>query len=113
MDDLFVSVEVDPGPASEDGVSLRWKRVAESSDRHVREIEYESEAGLDGAWRVEAADDADATRTREARAVLVEDSSDGAAWLVVGGPHGLVLEHVATGTRVREPYLLLSQKTVL
>jgi hypothetical protein len=112
MDGQFVHVEVDPGPASEDGLSLRWKRVTGGGDRAVREIPYESEDGMDGVWRVRAADDAEATRTRDARAVLVEDSSDGAAWLVVGGAHGLLLEHAATGTRIREAYLLLSKEAV-
>jgi hypothetical protein len=48
-----------------------------------------------------------------ALAVLVEDSSDGTAWLVVGGSGGLLLEHAETGARVREPYLLLARTTEL
>jgi hypothetical protein len=114
MDDPFVRVDVEPGPGSDDGVSLRWRRAAGGGDRDrvVREVPYESDDGLDGIWHVRAADNAEATRTRDARAVLVEDSSDGAAWLVVGGAHGLVLEHAATGTRLREAYLLLSKDLV-
>ena len=42
----------------------------------------------------------------------MEDSSDGSAWLIAGGTHGLVLEHEETGTRVREPYLVLSKGTM-
>ena len=104
----FVSVDVEPGPASEDGVFLRFKRVAGADERAPRDVSYESEDGLDGRWRVLAADDPDAASTRPARAWLVEDSSDGSAWLVVGGAQGLVLVHEATGRRVREPYLVLS-----
>jgi len=107
----FVQVDVEPGPASEDGVSLRFKRAGD--DRAVREIPYESEEGVDGRWTVLAAEDAGASETREARAVLVDDSSDGVAWLVFGGRHGLVLEHVGTGARVREPYLVLSKTTAM
>lgn len=107
----FVQVDVEPGPASEDGVSMRFKRAGE--DRAVREIPYESEDGEDGRWIVLAADDEGATETREARAVLVDDSSDGVAWLVFGGRHGLVLEHAESGARVREPYLVLSKTTAL
>jgi hypothetical protein len=109
----FVQVDVDAGPAHEDGVSLRWKRAEGGGLRVVREIQYESEQGLAGTWRVTGADDAGALLTRDARAILVEDSSDGEAWLVVGGAHGLLLEHVETGARLREAYLLLSKKTAL
>jgi len=112
----FVHVEVEAGPASADGLSMRWKRAAVTGgagagERAVAAIDYESEEGLAGRWHVRAADDPDGTDTREARAALVEDSSDGTAWLVVGGKHGLLLEHAETGARVREPYLLLSRTT--
>jgi hypothetical protein len=108
----FVYVDVEPGPASEDGVSLRFKRAQPGeagAERIVRELPYESESGLAGQWTVRAADDADGTQTGDARLVRVEDSSDGEAWLVVGGTQGLVLENVETGDVVREPYLLLSK----
>jgi hypothetical protein len=45
-------------------------------------------------------------------AVLVEDSSDGTAWLIVGGSGGLLLEHAESGERVREPYLVLSRTSL-
>jgi hypothetical protein len=105
----FVSIEVEPGPAAADGVSLRFKRVSGVEERAPRDIPYESEGGVDGRWRVLATDDADAASTRPARALLVEDSSDGSAWLIEGGAHGLVLEHEPSGARVREPYLVLSR----
>jgi hypothetical protein len=105
----FVSVDVEPGPALEDGVSLRFKRVPGVEERVLRDIPYESEQGVSGRWRVLATDDADAASTRPARAMLVEDSSDGSAWLIVGGVQGLVLEHPASGVRVREAYLVLAK----
>jgi hypothetical protein len=116
----FVHVEVEPGPASADGLAMRWKRAgmrgaagaAGAVERVVAALDYETEDGRAGSWHVRAAEDAEAAATHAARAVLVEDSSDGTAWLVVGGRHGLVLEHVDTGDRVWEPYLLLSRTTV-
>jgi len=107
----FIDVDVEPGPASPDGVSLRFKLVNEA--RVVRALSYESEEGLSGNWRVFAAHDEEAAERGEARAMLVEDSSDGLAWLIVGGTQGLVLEHVDTGTVVREAYLMLAKTTVI
>lgn len=100
----FIAVDVEPGAASEDGVSLRFKVAGE--ERVARVVPYESEDGVDGRWRVFAVE---GDERGDARAVLVEDSSDGVAWLVVGGAHGLLLEHVDTGAIAREPYLVLSK----
>jgi hypothetical protein len=108
----FIQVDVEPGRGSAEGVTLRFKRVAESAERELRDVPYESEAGQGGRWSVFATDDEDGTATQPVRAVLVEDSSDGSAWLIAGGRQGLVLEHVETGARVREPYLVLT-KTAL
>jgi hypothetical protein len=107
MSSRFVLVEVEPGASSEDGVSLRFKVAGD--ERVVHEVPYESEDGQAGRWRVFATSDADGMERADARAVLVDDSSDGVAWLVFGGTHGLVLEHSETGATVREPYLLLSK----
>jgi hypothetical protein len=107
----FVEVSVEPCAASQDGVHLRFKTAGAS--RGVRVVPYESESGEGGRWRVTAMTEDEQESTAEALAVLVEDSSDGAAWLVVGGTGGLCLEHVDTGSRVREPYLLLSRTTEL
>jgi len=108
---LFVDVEVEAGPAHGEGISLRFKRASE--ERLVRELDYESEDGLSGRWRIFATSDVEGRERSEARAMKVEDSSDGLAWLIVGGVHGLLLEHVETGTIAREPYLLLSKATVI
>lgn len=107
----FVSVDVEPGPAHEDGISLRFKRAGAS--RAVRTVPYESEAGLEGMWDVVAAVDPDGAETFEATATLVDDSSDGVAWLISGGRHGLVLTHRETGTVERIPYLALSQRAAI
>lgn len=107
----FIAVDVEPGPASEDGLSMRFKRAGEA--RTVVALTHESEEGLGGWWAVRAADSADGSVTREALAVQVDDSSDGLCWLVAGGAHGLVLTHRERGITERVPYLLLSLRTAL
>jgi hypothetical protein len=109
-DARFVEVRVEPCAASEDGVELRFK--AAGARRPVTTLPYESEAGLAGTWRVTAVDADDSVPHGEAFAVLVEDSSDGTAWLIVGGSGGLLLEHAESGERVREPYLVLSRTSI-
>lgn len=107
----FVEVQIEPCAASEDGVSLRFKTAG--APRPVSTLPYESESGLAGTWHVAAVDESEAATRGTAYAVLVEDSSDGTAWLIVGGRGGLLLEHTETGARVREPYLVLSRGTEL
>ncbi len=104
----FVAVDVEPGPASEDGVSMRWRCAAPV--RAVTAIAYESDDGVAGIWRVHGVDDPNGLARTAARAALVEDSSDGIVWLIFGGTHGIVLEH-GSGARERQPYLLLSGTT--
>lgn len=107
----IIEVDVEPGPAHEEGLSLRFTRAGAS--RPVRAITYESEAGLDGWWDVRAADDPDATGASAARATQVDDSSDGLCWLIAGGRHGLVLTHRERGAVERAPYLVLSLRTAI
>jgi hypothetical protein len=107
---MFVEVHVEPCAASEDGVELRFKSAG--ARRPVATLPYESEAGVSGTWRVTAVDADDSVSQSEAFAVLVEDSSDGTAWLIVGGNGGLLLEQTESGVRVREPYLVLSRDLV-
>jgi hypothetical protein len=109
----FVEVEVDAGPAHEDGLSLRFKRADDAPPRAVTWVAYESEQGLDGRWRMYAAHGPDDDAELGVTAVQVEDSSDGVVWLLAGGRHGIVLEHEDTGTRERAPYLVVSQRTPL
>ena len=109
----FVEVEVDAGPAHEDGLSLRFKRADDAPPRAVTWVQYESEQGLEGRWRLHAAHAPDADHELGVTAVLVEDSSDGAVWLLAGGRHGIVLEHEETGDRERAPYLVVSQRTAM
>lgn len=98
----FIEVDVET-----QGISMRWKQAAEP--REIETIDYESEDGLEGTWRVFALDD-DGARS-VARAALVEDSSDGEVLLVFGGRAGLLLEH-ESGAVERQPYLLLARSTV-
>jgi hypothetical protein len=89
----FISVE------TEDGSTLRFKCAG--PQRAIERVPYETEDGTSGMWRV-----------KDAICVLVDDSSDGVAWLITA-PGGLSLEHEETGARVQEPYLLLSRHTDL
>ncbi|MBI5512142.1 MAG: hypothetical protein HY909_00150 [Deltaproteobacteria bacterium] len=111
MTEVFVRVEVDPGPAHEDGLSLRFKRAGEALA--VRSVPYESDEGLAGRWEAHAVDDPDGLSRGAATAVLVEDSSDGQAWVVLGGRQGLLLVHEDTRATARVPYLLLSASASL
>ena len=107
----FVTIDVQPGEGCEDGILLRFRTAGDPFA--ITSVPYESEAGLAGAWSVFAIDDADAAGRRPAQAVQVEDSSDGMAWLVAGGAHGLLLVHAETRQELREPYLLLARTTPL
>lgn len=96
----FIEVDVEAA-----GVSMRWKQAGPVRELH--ELEYESDDGVDGVWRVYALDENDARSA--ARCAHVEDSSDGVVLLVFGGPGGLLLEH-ESGAAERQPYLLLSRR---
>ncbi len=106
----FLSVEVEAGPAHEDGLSMRFKRAG--ALRPVHTVAYENDDGLDGPWQVWSVDDADGAQRHEARCALVDDSSDGLSLLVIGGRHGLVLHH-PTGATERAAYLLLAAHTAV
>jgi hypothetical protein len=101
----FVAVEVEPGEATSDGVSLRFKTAG--APRAVTRLRYEAEDGTAGWWRVSGGEGGAAT------AVQVEDSSDGTSCLIVGDAQGLVLVHEASGRRAREAYLLLAVGTAM
>lgn len=107
----FVVVDVEPGPAHEDGISLRFKRTEGGIERAVAWVRYESEGGVEGRWSVFTAQTAEGPHTQGATAVPVDDSSDGSVWLVKGGAHALVLVHEASGATERVPYLVLSIRT--
>jgi hypothetical protein len=97
----FVEVDVES-----QGISMRWKQAGEV--REISALDYESEDGLSGSWRVCALDESDAQSP--AFAAHVEDSSDGVVLLIFGGRAGLLLEH-ESGAQERQPYLLLSRTT--
>jgi hypothetical protein len=107
----FVTIDVQPGEGCEDGIHLRFRAAGDPMP--IASVPYESEAGLAGVWAAYAIDDAGAVQRRPAQAVRVEDSSDGMAWLVAGGSHGLLLVHAESGEELREPYLLLARTTPL
>lgn len=109
----FIDVEIEPGPAHEDGLSLRFKRADDDAVREVTWIAYESELGLSGRWYVSSADTVGPPYRAGATAVRVEDSSDGAVWLLTGGRHGLVLTHDGHGVVERVPYLALSLRSLM
>lgn len=96
----FIEVEVEEGDGIDEAVLLRFKQVAAPGE--VRRVHYDGGGGLSW-WLVEAPDD-------EARAALVEDSSDGEALLIFGGVRGLRLRNEA-GEERRAPYLLLARGT--
>jgi hypothetical protein len=89
MSDAFIEVDVEPGPAHEDGVSLRFKRTAGGVTRAITWVNYESDDGLEGRWSVLTAHTPDGPFTPGATAAQVDDSSDGTVWLITGGAHGL------------------------
>lgn len=103
----FVDIDVEPGPASADGITLRYK-LAHGVVRTVNAVDWASDDGVSGTWSVVALDEGDVEVP--ARAAYVEDSSDGEVLLVLGGRQGLRLVH-PSGVEAREPYLLLARST--
>ena len=76
-----------------------------SEGRAVRQIRV-ARAGQERWCDVTGLDEGG--RNCEASAFLVDDSGDGACYLVVGGSWGLRLRDVESGENWGEPYLLLS-----
>lgn len=112
---MFLEVDVEPGPAAPDGLTLRFKRAdleASGAPTPIVAVDWESDEGLAGTWRIEATDDEAGEVRSPAMTAHVEDSSDGVVHLVLGGRHGLRLEH-PTGVVAREPYLVLTLRAVL
>jgi hypothetical protein len=95
----FIEVEVDEGDGIDEAVQLRFKAV--TPPRSVRRARFDRGQGLSW-WTIEGL-------AEEPRAALVEDSSDGEALLIFGGPRGLRITRASTGETRREPYLLLAR----
>jgi len=95
----FIEVDVDEGEGIDEAVSLRFKLI--DAPRAVRRARFDGGSGV-AWWHIEAPDS-------EPRAALVEDSSDGQALLVFGGPQGLRITDEQTSKTRREPYLLLAR----
>ncbi|MCU0654940.1 MAG: hypothetical protein MUF64_06520 [Polyangiaceae bacterium] len=97
----FIEVEVEEGDGIEEPVLLRFKVV--SSPRPVTRAQMDGGYGVTW-WAIEAPG-------AEARAALVEDSSDGEALLLFGGERGLRVTSDREARRV--PYLLLARGSSL
>jgi hypothetical protein len=97
----FIEVEVEEGDGIEEPVLLRFKVV--SPPRPVTRAQMDGGSGVTW-WVIEAPG-------AEARAALVEDSSDGEALLVFGGERGLRVTSDREERRV--PYLLLARGSSL
>jgi hypothetical protein len=106
---FFLEVRVDEHDALPDGCSMRFRAVGEP--RAIHSVRYESEAGVDGVWRVEG-ENADGSRV-PAHVVTVEDSGAGSAMLVYGGEHGLRLISPSGDVTVAEPYLSLAPEALV
>jgi hypothetical protein len=108
MSNRFILVQVDEHEVLPDGCSLRFRAQGEGTT--VEQVEWESEDGTAGRWRVTGAS-ADGALVA-ATAYAVDDSSAGTSILIVGGDHGLRLTSVVTGQTVAEPYLLVSRSAL-
>ncbi|MCS6900038.1 MAG: hypothetical protein RMJ98_09685 [Myxococcales bacterium] len=97
----FIEVEVDEGDGIHEGVQLRFKAV--TPPKVVKRARLDRGQGPCW-WTIEGL-------SEEPRAAWVEDSSDGEALLVFGGPQGLRITNESTGEMRREPYLLLTRST--
>ena len=107
----YVDLFIDPNPNCEEGCGLRYK--AESAPRAVNVVRYYR--GADDAVDCDAvgwSSDGGGAPS-EARAVLVEDSGSGSAWLVYGGDWGLRLTPRDGSAVFGEPYLLVGQEMLL
>ncbi|HWC95237.1 MAG TPA: hypothetical protein VG456_00770 [Candidatus Sulfopaludibacter sp.] len=93
MNSIFIQIDENPNCAAMDGQIFQPR----SEPRIVRQVQMErwcEVTGLDENWK-----------ECEAKAYLIDDSGDGACYLVVGGAWGL---HFKDGDREwGEPYLLL------
>lgn len=104
----FVSVQVEEHDELPDGCSLRFK--AQGDGHVVQRVQWESDDGASGIWKVESAD-ADGRRG-DAMAFAVDDSSAGTSILIIGGARGLRLTLLDTGETVAAPYVLVSPGAV-
>ena len=106
----YVDVVVEEHDELPDGCELRFHAVGEP--REVRRVRYEPLVGPEGEFAVMAVDGTGAEVP--ARVVPVDDSGAGTSLLVYGGARGLRLRRAGgAGEAVAEPYLLLSDDSIL
>ena len=98
---IFIQIDANPNCAAMDGQIFQPRSEA----RAVREIRV-SRGGEEHWCAVTGLDEGGAKC--DANAYLVDDSGDGACYLVVGGAWGLRFRDLAGGEEWGEPYLLMS-----
>src|SRR5579862_52776 len=101
MDSVFIQIDDNPNCAAMDGQVFQPR----SEPRAVAGIRVWR--GGEERWCAIAGVGPDA-ETSAASAYLVDDSGDGACYLVTGGAWGLRLRDNATGEEWGEPYLLMA-----
>ena len=98
---IFIQIDANPNCAAMDGQIFQPRSEA----RAVREIRV-ARGGEEHWCAVTGLDEGGAKC--DANAYLVDDSGDGACYLVVGGSWGLRFRDLAGGEVWGEPYLLMS-----
>jgi hypothetical protein len=109
--EAYVDVFVEPNPNCAEGSERRWK--AESEPRPVTALRYWDGPGEPVLCDVAGWSSEGGGSPCPARAVLVEDSGSGAAFLVWGGDWGLRLTPRGGGDPFGEPYLLVAREDLL
>jgi hypothetical protein len=108
MTPTFITVIVEEHEDLPEGCCMRFKAIGGS--RIVRRVRLDGDAPID-EWTVESC--GMSGEPSPAYGVTVEDSSAGSSVLIYGGARGLRLRRVQGGLVVAEPYLLLSERSVV
>jgi hypothetical protein len=101
MNSIFIQIDENPNCAAMDGQVFQPRTEAQA----VQQIRM-SRAGQERWCDVTAVDEGGLQSA--AQAYLVDDSGDGACYLVVGGGWGLRFRDVISGEEWGEPYLLMA-----
>ncbi|SPE40160.1 conserved hypothetical protein [Candidatus Sulfopaludibacter sp. SbA3] len=101
MSSIFIQIDENPNCPAMDGQVFQ-PRTPGQVVREIRmqrgdEAHWCAVTGIDGGWR-----------ECDALAYLVDDSGDGACYLVVGGAWGLRFRAAKDATEWGEPYLLMA-----
>lgn len=101
MNSIFVQIDENPNCAAMDGQVFQ-PRTPPRAVRQIRMVREGKERWCDVTGLDEGGQECDAS------AYLVDDSGDGACYLVVGGAWGLRFRSVDDGAQWGEPYLLMA-----